>query len=477
MNPNLSDLLSEARRLDHGGQKDMALAAYAQYLETETHDAGAWSAYGGLLVDAGRWEEACRACEQSLQLDKNNYSGLVHSACAMVHQGLLAEAEGRLRHAITIQPAHLGARLILSDCLIQKGALDQARLLLDEIIEKQPDHLPALNRLNSLYVRQADWPHLRRDMERQLQGFSGPEADYRRSHLSLLFGDMPLGWQQFESRLQVPGRILSQRQFHQPRWRGEAFPGKTLLILWEQGFGDTLMFVRFASKVKALGGRVLLEVQPHLADLVATCPGVDEVIPHGSALPPFDLHVPLLSLPSVFQTELTSIPADIPYLDIPESVPNREWIREALAPSVGRTRVGLVWAGNPDHQRDSKRSLPPTALSPLSELPWVAWHSFQLGTEELPLLPGIVSLAPFISNFSDTAYALSGMDLIITVDTALAHLAGALGIPTFLLISFIPDWRWLMGRADTPWYPTMQIFRQPSPGDWGAVVQQILTSL
>jgi hypothetical protein len=236
------------------------------------------------------------------------------------------------------------------------------------------------------------------------------------------------------------------------------------------------MFVRYAARAKALGGTVLVLAQLELADLVATCPGVDRVNPQ--PLPPFDLQAPLMSLPFIFGTDLATIPADIPYLGIPARVPNRQAIAGLLAASRGKTRIGLVWAGRPRHFTDPHRSLPVAALAPLGDLPGVAWHGFQLesGQERVPL-PGFTALGPLLGSFSDTAYALSGMDLVITVDTAVAHLAGALGIPTLLLLPFSPDFRWLLDRDDSPWYPTMRLYRQPRPGDWATVVENVLRHL
>jgi hypothetical protein len=204
---------------------------------------------------------------------------------------------------------------------------------------------------------------------------------------------------------------------------------------------------------------------------------VDEVIPHGAPLPPFDLQVSLHSLPQVFQTTLDTIPSEIPYLDIPERVPNRDRILRTLAQSEGQTRIGLVWAGRPTHKDDLQRSLAPSSLGALRAIPGVAWHSFQIDSAEQPPLPGLVVLDPMLRNLSDAAYALSGMDLLITVDTALAHLAGAMGIPAFLLLPFYPDWRWMLGRDDSPWYPSMRLYRQTSPGDWDGVLHRIVSHL
>jgi hypothetical protein len=239
------------------------------------------------------------------------------------------------------------------------------------------------------------------------------------------------------------------------------------------------MFARYIPRVKALGGRVILETQLPLLDVARTCKGVDEAFPQGASLPPFDLHASLLSLPWLLRTELHSIPAEIPYLDVPQQVPHKQAIAEllALAETHRKLRIGLVWAGNPDHKRDAERSIPAKALAPLAILPGVAWFSFQFDPRDSPPLPNLVPLSSMLGNFSDTAYALSGMDLVISVDTALAHLSGALGIPTLLLLAYQPDFRWLLGRDDSPWYPTMRLYRQPTFGDWGSVVQKLVADL
>jgi hypothetical protein len=367
-------------------------------------------------------------------------------------------------------------RLALAEGLIRSGDLAQARVVLDQALAQEPGNVAAARMLKVVSARQGDWVELRKDMERELAGYGGPRHDYDEAHLRLLWGEWPRGWELYESRLLVPGLVGPERQFSQPRWRGEPFPGRTLLLHWEQGFGDTLMFVRYAARVKALGGRVLLLAQPELAGLAATCPGVDQVVT-GEDLPPFDLQISLLSLPEVFRTGLDSIPGEIPYLNVPDRVPHRQAIAETLAASAGKTRVGIVWAGSPGHQRDRERSLPAGALAPLGGLPGVAWHSFQLGPASQNPLPGLVSLAPLLADFSDTAYALSGMDLVIAVDTALVHLAGALGIPVLLLSAFGPDFRWLLHRSDSPWYPTVRLYRQPVPGDWATVIGQVLGDL
>lgn len=477
MNPNPSRQLEEARQLDAAGRCDEAVEAFRSFLSLDPGHAEAWADLAGLLLVLGRLDEAEDACGHALRIEPPLYGALVHLASVKMLQGDLDAAEELFGNAIKQEPERIAGRLMFSDCLVRRGDLEGARELLEKIIEQVPGHAIALDRLNIVLTCQGDWIGLRKDMERQLVRFTGAEAEYVASHLDLMFGDMPKGWERFESRLMIPERLATRRAFDSPTWRGEPFPGKTLLLSWEQGFGDTVMFLRFAPMAKALGGRVLLEVQPPLAELAATCAGIDSVIPAGQPLPPFDLHASILSLPALFSIRLESIPAEVPYLGVPPIVPDREAIDRVLAPSEGRIRVGVCWAGSSAYPRDAKRSMPPAFLAPLGELPHVAWHSFQFEPRDPAPLPDITTFGPLLQGFPNTVYALQKMDLVVTVDTVLAHLAGALGIPTFLLLSFLPDWRWMLGREDSPWYPTLRLYRQPAPGDWESVIDQVIWDL
>ncbi len=368
-------------------------------------------------------------------------------------------------------------RIRLAGTLLDRGELTEAARLLEQVTAQEPGHRAAWWLLRTVLARKGDWKGLRTVLETLVRlDPPGDLRDFYEAHLRLLFGDLRRGWELYEARRRLPDLTIDW-QWSQPEWDGRPFPGKTLLLHWEQGLGDTLMFVRYAARAKALGGRVVLLAQPELADLAGTCPGVDQVFSHRYPTPPHDFWAPLLSLPHRFGTDLDSIPCEVPYLDVPDQVPNRLAITTALAASAGRTRVGLAWAGSAKHPRDQERSLPASALAPLGGLPGVAWHSFQIEPGSAPPLPGLVDLAPLLANFSDTAYALSGMDLVITVDTALAHLAGALGIPALVLLAFGPDSRWLLHRPDSPWYPSLRLYRQPRPGDWDPVLEALARDL
>lgn len=478
--PDPESLLQTAHRLDRAGQWEEAAKAYEGFLELQPGDAGAWADFGGLLMVAGRCEEARQACHRSLRIDPKHPGAMINLGCILARQGQWGEAEGLFRRVLAMDPGRTDARLALAHGLVKAGDLKSARPVLERAVALDPGNLIAHQLLCRTLVLAGDGILASGEILRRfafLGAPSGPEAQWELSHMALLLGEMPKGWHYYEGRLSVPIPNAPQPRPDHLRWNGESFVGRTLLVDHEQGLGDTLMFVRYAPQVKALGGRVVLSVQRPLADLVATCQGIDEVIPWGDPLPSFDLHVPLLSLPWIFRTDLGSLPAQIPYLRVPARVPNRHGLAENLNASAGKIRIGLAWAGNPVHLRDAERSMAASLLAPLAVLPEVAWHSFHFGAEEEVPFPGITPLAPLLSNFSDSAFALDAMDLVITVDTALAHLAGALGIPTLLLLHAFPDWRWLLDREDSPWYPTLRIYRQPAQGDWQTVVQRVLADL
>jgi len=472
-----ANTLEHARHLDLSGKHEDALAAFREHLRIHPDSTEGWVDCAELLLMLHRPLEAQEACEAALRLQPQHYGATTYLALARMNQGELGESEALFKQAIHLEPQRLSARLMLSDCLVRKGDPDQALALIDGVLEQDPGHAIATDKRSTIMALRGDWQGLRKSMERQLTRYSGMEAIYVASHLDLMFGDMSRGWRQFESRLEIPNRPQPKHTLTKPRWKGESFQGKTLLLTWEQGLGDTLMFLRFAPMAKALGGTVVVEVQPPLAELAATCHGIDQVLLPGEPIPPFDLHASLLSLPALFNIDLASIPADTPYLHVPEHVPDRQAISSLLGQSADSIRIGLCWTGSGQYARDTKRSIPASVLAPLGSLPGATWYGFQFEHPEDVPLPGMVPLGPLLKGFPNTAYALSLMDLVISVDTVTAHLAGALGIPTLLLLSFIPDWRWMLGRNDTPWYPTTRLYRQTTPGDWDSVIRHVVADL
>ena len=466
---------AKAREVAQAEGPEQVLQALTHYLEIQPRNDVAWADKAGLLVPLRRFDEAMDACRRALAINPRQLSARLHLGMAYLKLGRMNEAEELFRKILAVDPGRMEARLALAECLLGQRQAEAARKVLGKALQRDPASLKAHQIMGQSLYEEGRWAEFRLEIERFRR--HAPLADYLEFECgfeNLLHGVMPLGWQQWEARLRVPGCVGPERDFKEPRWDGGSFEGKTLLVHYEQGLGDTLMLARFLPQVKARGGTVFLLVQPELAGLMTTCRGVDLIVPQGGLLPPFDLQISMYSLPGVLQVDLASLPAEVPYLDIPRQVPNRERIDARLAASEGRLRIALAWAGNPTHRRDAERSIPVSLLERLSVLPGVTWHGFQVGSQEEPALPDYVPMAPLLGCFADTAYALARMDLVISVDTALAHLAGALGIPIFLLVTYVPDFRWMLDREDSPWYPTMRIFRQPRQYDWNSVLDAIV---
>jgi hypothetical protein len=311
------------------------------------------------------------------------------------------------------------------------------------------------------------------------RGEAPHRADWEASLLSLLAGEFRTGWVQYESRLRLPDFIGQTSLLSAPRWDGRPYRGRTLLVHGEQGFGDTIMMLRYIRMAKALGGTLLVFVQPPLGPLAATCIGPDLVFDDIKSGPiGFNYQLPMMSLPFVLgidpSTAVSGEPC--PYLRVPVEVPNGARIDAHVSIAEGR-KIGLVWAGRPTHKRDRERSMPHELLAPLGDVPGTTWFTLQREEPELLPFPGAVPLGGLLDTFADTAHAISGMDLLVTVDTCAAHLAGALGIPVMLLVTCLPDWRWQLVRTDSPWYPATRVFRQKQPGDWKGVVEEVVLEL
>jgi tetratricopeptide (TPR) repeat protein len=295
------------------------------------------------------------------------------------------------------------------------------------------------------------------------------QAHFNRAHALLLTGDFAEGWREYEWRFAV---ARYDRRFDRPLWSGEPLAGRTILIHAEQGFGDTLQFVRYLPAVAERGGRVVLEAPKELVRLLRSVDGIAEIVPVGERLPPFSCHCPLLSLPRVFATNLATIPGAAPYLRVPAETA-AAWVERI--PAAPGLRVGVVWAGTTQHATNIR------SLRPLFEVAGVDWFSLQVGerARDAALLDGvkIVDLAPWLGDFAETAAAICRLDLVVSVDTAVAHLAGGLGRPAWIMLPYNPDWRWLLRREDSPWYPTARLFRQKNANDWPGMICEIAAAL
>jgi len=457
--------------------------------------AGRIAAVGGQLRAGGEWETAAARFESALALAPD--LAPVHSdlgtALHMLHR--MEESAASYRRATALQPNFADAHYNLAGTLLVLGEAEEAVVSYRQAAACRPDftaaHFNLGNTLTSL---------LRPDEAAySYRAALALQPDHAAAHKNLSFallqqGNYAEGWQEYEWRVHTDGSRLKTST--KPAWDGTGFQGKTLLVCAEQGLGDTLQFVRFLPQVKAWGGTVILECQPPLTRLLQGVDGADVVIsrPADGSLPKqnYDLHVHLMSLPGLLGTIPDTLPVTIPYLTADPSE-TAKW-RARLGTQSDVFRVGIVWAGSPDNNNDRSRSMTLTDFLPLLDCPGVVLYSLQKGSAaaQIATLSGaievvalskesssveVVDLSEELQDFTDTAGALTALDLLITVDTSVAHLAGALGLPVWTLLPYIPDWRWLLDRADTLWYPTMRLFRQPKRGDWTSVIGEVNAAL
>jgi tetratricopeptide (TPR) repeat protein len=429
------------------------------------------------LMARQKIDDAMSLCEQTLKSTPDNVESLALHAECNLRLGDLVVAEADLRHALSIAPANTTLWINLSACLRNQRRATEAIHALDEAqrIAIRPDDDSFVN----IAVSRRILDQLNDCLNICEQNLADrPNVDGHRvyAYALLCAGRLAEGWNHNEFRwLREP--LLSLRRVAQGlSWQGQNLAGKSIVLHVEQGFGDAIQFVRYTRHVKALGAKVTLAVFPELARLVSSCAGIDRVVNRNEPLPRGDYYCHLVSLPRIFGTTLASIPDDVPYLHAePSEAAN--WRARFQAPP-GELRVGLVWAGNPKQARDRDRSMPVQALAPLLAMPGVRFFSLQTAPaarqlEELPSALRPANLGTELRDFADTAAAVSGLDLVVTVDTAMAHLVGALGKPVWVLLHKDPDWRYMETREDSPWYPTMRLFRQRRDGDWAEVIERV----
>ena len=442
-----------------------AIGAYRTATGIDEHSAAALTGYANALLHDRRaidaLDAASRACEAGGGAEAWFLRGAAERAL-----GQFDAARISLERAISIAPCHAEALLALGNNWADLDDPGRAETMLRRAIEAAPGLAEAHASLGHVLQIRADLAGAIAACDQAI----ALRPDFARAHWNratalLLAGDLEAGFATYEWRRRDP---LFAADFHpptSPEWRGEALAGRRLLVIAEQGFGDAIQFARFIPQLTARGAQVILHCPPALARLFA---GLATIAPTDGPVPPHDLHVFQMSLPLLLGTRLDSIPAAAGYL------PGRK----SAEPGPER-RIGLAWAGNPAHRNDRRRSLPTEALAPLARLGGIEWVNLQLDARgtELALMHHLPPPPRRIADFADTAALLGTLDLVISADTAVAHLAGAMGVPAWIMLPHAPDWRWMLGRADSPWYTSARLFRQDQPGDWDGVIGRIAAAL
>ena len=465
LNYNLGNALTEA------GDHEDALKCYRAALSLDpTHRKAAYAA-GTVLLKLGRHEQAAdhyRAALERHPDDPRLYLGLGSALSKLRH---LPAAVAAYRRAIALGPPPTGYRTNLHHALTELGryAEDERQLQAATALDRRSPGL-----LAALGQNLTDQGRLDAGVEHcdAALAIAPDHLDARlgRARANFLAGRYAAAWPDFRWRRRHSA--WRAKEVAGREWKGQDLAGQSIVLYAEQGLGDTIQFARFAPLVAARGASVTVYCQPRLAGLLRRCPGVGEVAPDDGPAPPADWMCALLDVPGVLGIDLDSIPADCPYLPLR---------RRTVLPPARRLRVGLVWGGNPAQARDRLRSCRLADFAPLFEVTGAEFVSFQVGPRVRELRAGWSGLVhdpgDALADLEATADALLEVDLVITVDTMLAHLAGAAGRPVWMLLPFAPDWRWMLGRDDTPWYPTMRLFRQPQPNDWAGVFQAVRCEL
>jgi tetratricopeptide (TPR) repeat protein len=507
--------IAQGLKLHQQGRLDEAEDVYSALLAIEPEHFDAQHLLGVVRHQQGRNVDALRLIGAALKSAPNSADVLNNYGRVLAALGRHEEALERFEHVLVSHSDHLHALSNRADALVRLNRDDEALVAYAQLLALKPDHVSTLNKYAGLNVRlgridaaisgydralaiepeRAELHVNKGKAFRAANRFSealvcfehaaaiepdSVEAHWNAGLVRLRLGDFKAGWQDYEWRWRKADWAGLERKFSAPLWHGaEPVEGKTVLLHAEQGLGDTIQFVRYAPLLARRGASVVLECQAELTELLRNVEGVATTVARGDALPAFDLHCPLLSLPLAFGTVLENIPNTVPYIHAP-SARLQKW--SPRLDGISRPRVGIVWSGNPAHQNDHNRSVPLRDFAPILSQSGVHFVDLQKTRPAADAVArgrfaNITSFGDDLCDFADTAAVIAHLDRVIAVDTAVAHLAGAMGKPVDLLVPFSSDWRWLVDRSDSPWYPTMQLFRQTAIGDWAGPIERVAKSL
>ena len=450
--PTTDELLAETWQIHQQGNASHAEKVYRSVVKREPRHVNAWCYLGIALHDLKQYAQSVAAYEQALSLQPNFPIALNNMGNSLRYLGRVQEADNAFQKALDLTPDYFNAYRNRGTLHAWTGRVDLAFKYYYQAMQINPADAELHRNLGVIHLYQ---------------------------------GNFKEGWREYDYRWKCTDAI--QYFYKQPKWLGEPLEGKTVLLYCEQGLGDTIHFIRFAKVLKDRGAKTIVHVQPPLLALLQGCKGIDYLIPNSLKIDqPFDYHCSLLDVAAVLQIDDTNIPDAVPYIEVQKSLLDywRGVLTRELPPA--KLRVGLVWQGNPDHQADLFRSVPLNVLTPLADIEGIQLISLQrgAGTEQLKAWKGskiIYCMPESIDQtsgaFMDTSAILDLVDVIVTSDTSMAHLAGALARPTCVMLGYTPDWRWLQNRQDSPWYPTSHLFRQKTIGEWSPVVSEIAKKL
>jgi Flp pilus assembly protein TadD len=457
------------------GDHQAAIRALSRAVALNPLQCGPHNELGNALQRMGRFADSLLCYQEALRQDPRSAEAYNNLGGALVQLGRYQEALSDFLRAVEIKPDYADPYNNVGNVLQAQGQLPEAVCCYREALRLRPDYAEAWHNAGKAF-------EVGRCLKQALECYEEalrlrpdfPEAHISRAMTWLLAGNFQQGWTEYEWRWR--GWELPRREFTKPQWDGSSLDGKPVLLYAEQGLGDTLQFLRYAPLARQRGVKVIVECQPRLAGLVETVEGIDRVVAAGSRLPSFRARLPLLSLPRIFGATLDNLPAPVSFRVDRRRV--EAW-RKRLSTHEG-WKVGIAWAGNPVHRNNPyrDRSVGLAHFAPLARHTRLAPFSLQRGPEaaQLSSPPSglkVDKLEDESTEVLDTAAAILNLDLVITVDSMVAHLAASLGKPVWVLLPFAAEWRWLLDREDSPWYPTVRLFRQPRPGDWSAVLERV----
>lgn len=476
---SLTKQLEEAIAHHRAGRRTEAEAIYHYILARQPENADALQLLGTIEAQRGRLDAAIALMGRAIAINPHPADWHANLAAVYLMQRRLDPAIAAARRAVGINPQCAEGYLNLGSALSENSQWDEALAAFERVAALRPDWSDPHSGIGVLLKEKGRLDAAIASFRRALSlNPNHAEAHWNLALALLLQGNLSEGWREFEWRLKIP-QIVAPEDFSQPRWDGGDLHGKTILAHDEQGFGDTLQFARYLPMLAQRGGKIILGCETLTARLLQAMPGIERMVTKGQPMPAFDVHVPLLSLPLIFGTTLATVPAAIPYMSAPaEEV--EKWRRRMA--DGGRLRVGVVWAGRPTHRNDARRSMRLSQFAPLAEAESISFYSLQKGeaareSADPPSGMQWTDWTAELDDFAHTAGLVANLDLVICVDTAVAHLAGAMGKPVWVLLPFVPDWRWMMNREDSPWYPTMRLFRQTAAGDWEGVIRRVALAL